>query len=239
MVQLQQILGEPGQQVCGLLGRTRLARAFYLAGGTGLALQLKHRQSCDLDFFQESLSERVPGQQIAGEIKHLFGERLAKPALRQSDQVVWEIAGVRVAFVAYPFSLLEPPFNAGTLYPELEGIRLATTREIALMKAYALGRRATFRDYVDLYFLLKTGHTTLQEIIENACLKFTLESETLFSIRLFLEQLTYMEDLEDKDAALNLMFDRKITAGEVQEFFKAETARFLSDEISPKKGPGL
>lgn len=33
------------------LGKEEFANQFYLAGGTGLALQLGHRVSFDLDFF--------------------------------------------------------------------------------------------------------------------------------------------------------------------------------------------
>ncbi|MEW6174023.1 MAG: nucleotidyl transferase AbiEii/AbiGii toxin family protein [Bacillota bacterium] len=239
MPDINLILGENGVSVLGTLGRSSLAADFYLAGGTGLALQLYHRRSFDLDFFQIGQTEHIPWRKVAGEIKRLFGERLAVPVLRQSDQVVWEIAGVKVAFIGYPFVLVEPLLDAGTLFRELSGVRLATPWEIALMKAYALGRRATFRDYVDLYFTLKSGSVTVKEIVTNAAKKFVLGGETLFSPRLFLEQLTYAEDAEDQDVALNLLFNRGLTAGQVQAFLKAAVASFLAAEISRTKGPSL
>jgi len=47
------------------LGRRRWMRAFYLADGTGAALQLGHRVSEDLDFFtREALDTRVLIQQL-------------------------------------------------------------------------------------------------------------------------------------------------------------------------------
>jgi len=47
----EEILSENAISVIESLG-TRL-EAFYLAGGTGLALQLGHRKSNDFDFFSE------------------------------------------------------------------------------------------------------------------------------------------------------------------------------------------
>ena len=43
-------------------------------------------------------------------------------------------------------------------------VKILPVKEIAAMKAYTLGRRGTFKDYVDLYFILKDGHATLEEI---------------------------------------------------------------------------
>ena len=103
------------------------------------------------------------------------------------------------------------------------------------MKAYTLGRRATFRDYIDLYFLLINAYITLREIIEDASKKFVLSGEKLFSTRLFLEQLAYTEDLEDKDAALNLLFEQTIAAQEAETFLKREVTRFLKDSVLRKE----
>ncbi|MDN5348310.1 MAG: hypothetical protein PWP65_1874 [Clostridia bacterium] len=148
-------MDEAGWRFLSDIGKSNLAKSFYLAGGTGLALQIQHRKSFDLDFFQDSLSERVPAQKITKELGQIFGERSLKQVSRQSDQVVWEILGTKVTFIAYPFPLLEHLVDAGTLSRRLGGVRLATPKEIALMKAYALGRRAAFRDYVDLYFVIR------------------------------------------------------------------------------------
>ena len=49
----ENILGKNGLLVLKELGRSPLAKEFYLAGGTGLAVQIKHRRSLDLDFFQK------------------------------------------------------------------------------------------------------------------------------------------------------------------------------------------
>jgi Nucleotidyl transferase AbiEii toxin, Type IV TA system len=71
------------------------------------------------------------------------------------------------------------------------GIRLPSLLDLAAMKAYALGRRAKWKDYVDLYFILRDFYT-LQEIIERTQILF----EGVFSPKLFRQQLCYFEDID-------------------------------------------
>jgi hypothetical protein len=59
------------------------------------------------------------------------------------------------------------------------------------MKAYALGRRSKWKDYVDLYFLLR-DHVALPELIHRAKALF----KGAFNAKLFLEQLCYFDDVD-------------------------------------------
>ncbi len=63
--------------------------------------------------------------------------------------------------------------------------------DISAMKAFALGRRAKWKDYVDLYFVLKNFHS-LQEISMKAT---SLYGESLFSERQFRQQLAFHKDI--------------------------------------------
>jgi len=47
----QEILSKKTKTNLETLRKAGILRDFYLAGGTGLALQLKHRVSLDFDFF--------------------------------------------------------------------------------------------------------------------------------------------------------------------------------------------
>ena len=69
--------------------------------------------------------------------------------------------------------------------------RLPSLLELAAMKAYALGRRSKWKDYVDLYFLLKE-HFTIADI---TCCATQLFGE-LFSEKLFRAQLCFFEDVD-------------------------------------------
>ena len=59
------------------------------------------------------------------------------------------------------------------------------------MKAYALGRRSKWKDYVDLYFLL-TKHFTIEQVCERATALFG----ELFSEKMFRAQLSYFVDVD-------------------------------------------
>lgn len=193
----------------GVFADPTLGRSLYLAGGTGLALQIGHRLSQDLDLFTVHPAPTMPPA-IQRRIARLTGRVL----LRERSQVDLDISGTRVSFIAYPFPLLAEVRRSGPL-------RLARTGEIALMKAYALGRGITGRDYIDLYFLLRDGHTTLDRIRRDADAKFRIDGETLFGYVGFLRQLADSSDVDDWPEALSLVRDPAITKGKIEEYFAA------------------
>lgn len=224
---LRTVLSPAMIEVCRALGQSRLANSLYLAGGTGLALQLGHRKSDDLDFFPRDLTEMIATGAITHEIGRLFGKAEASLELREATQVTWSIIGIKTSFIGYPFPLLHPLVEAGTLLPELQGMSLAHAREIAAMKAYALGRRVTARDYLDLYFLLQSGTVTLDNIINDATRKFVVHGERVFSAKLFLEQLCYTRDLDDTDAALRLVSRPGLAVHTVETFLRQQVKGYL------------
>ena len=73
------------------------------------------------------------------------------------------------------------------LHPE----KLPSLLDLAAMKAYALGRRSKWKDYVDLYFLLK-DHFSIDDIADRAEVIFG----ELFSSKMFRIQLSYFEDVD-------------------------------------------
>jgi hypothetical protein len=73
-------------------------------------------------------------------------------------------------------------------------IELPTLLDLAAMKAHALGGRAKWKDYVDLYVLLKE-HYNFQDISHRAKRIFG----TFFNPKLFREQLAYFEDIDYRE----------------------------------------
>lgn len=62
---------------------------------------------------------------------------------------------------------------------------------LSAMKAYALGKRSKWKDYVDLYFILK-NYYSVNEISEKANMIYT----DLFSEKQFRAQLCYFNDID-------------------------------------------
>ena len=69
------------------------------------------------------------------------------------DHVIFVVSGVKVSFYA------APRFRIPTMQeiPFLNNIRLADVASIGVMKMEAMMRRSKFRDYYDIYSILKSG----------------------------------------------------------------------------------
>ena len=154
-------------------------KEYYLVGGTAIALHLGHRRSIDFDMFKPSAINHK---------KNL--DRLTETGFpctvtrRVTEQLNLIVNDVKVTFFQYPF-----PIQATE---KLESyFRLPSLLQLAAMKAYALGRRSKWKDYVDLCFLLKE-HFSIEEISECATTLFG----DLYSEKMFRAQLCYFEDVD-------------------------------------------
>jgi len=177
---------------------------FYLVGGTGLALQLGHRLSVDFDFFWE---KEIP-KNLLPKLRTVYKDSEIEVILNHSEQLTVTIDGISVSFVKYTFPVISK-------FLDYQGIKILPAPEIAAMRAYALGQRATFKDYVDLYFVLKEKVANLKEIISLCEKKYREE----FDARLFLEQLVYSEDIEE----IEIQFlKEKVDRLKIENFFKKE-----------------
>ena len=156
----------------------RFKREFYLVGGTAIALYIGHRRSIDFDLFK--LTSIHPKSIIAKVSSVGFPYAVTR---RVSEQLNMTINDVKFTFFEYPFQI------EGTNYFE-DFLRMPTLIDLAAMKAYALGRRSKWKDYVDFYFLLNNNFT-IEQISERAVEIF----DQLFSPKLFRSQLTYFQDI--------------------------------------------
>ncbi|MFY9463029.1 MAG: nucleotidyl transferase AbiEii/AbiGii toxin family protein [Candidatus Sungiibacteriota bacterium] len=174
---------------------------YYLAGGTALALYLGHRQSVDFDLFSP---DPIPRDLLA-KVKRVFG--VAAPSVNNPDELTVFIDGVKITFLHYPFPLVSDL----VVY---EGVRMLSILELAATKAYTIGRRGTYKDYVDLYEVLSGKHASLETIIDLAKQKYRDE----FNARLFLEQLIYLDDTEDTGI---LFLGKSVSKGDMRIFFES------------------
>ncbi|HEY4360368.1 MAG TPA: nucleotidyl transferase AbiEii/AbiGii toxin family protein [Bryobacteraceae bacterium] len=155
---------------------------FYLAGGTALALQIGHRLSVDFDLFHDSLIDRG----LLPRLKNLFADFRVQPIVNNPDELTAIVGTVKLTLLRYPFPLIEPLVS-------IDGLAALSIKELGATKAYTIGRRGTYKDYVDLYFIIADHHASLGQIIAMAERKFGQE----FNSRLFLEQLLFMDDVRD------------------------------------------
>ena len=116
---------------------------FHLAGGTGLALQLGHRVSVDLDLFSLYAFDAELYLEYLDKKYHFVLDFSAVNTLKGS------IGDLKVDFISHQYNLVEPII-------ETENIRLYSRADIAAMKVNAISGNGTrSKDFVDLYFLLE------------------------------------------------------------------------------------
>lgn len=148
---IKEIVGAKTYDCLELLKQDGILKKFYLAGGTGAALILRHRQSEDLDFFsQKPFNEAVLVSQL----------RKGKFKLEKKSEgtVIGSYYGGRVSFFYYPYKLLKPLKN-------IDGVKAADVIDIACMKVEAVASRGARKDFVDLYFIMEEKRISLQEIL--------------------------------------------------------------------------
>lgn len=178
-----------------------------LAGGTALALQINHRRSFDFDVFLPKPLSRAFFKKV---VKVLGGNLTTR--VSTGDVLLVETPeGVEVHFVYVWYKKLFAPVKTSSL-------DLSAVGDIAADKAYTIGRRGQWRDYVDIFFLLKRQIFTLEEIIKMADRKYRPE----FNPRLFLEQLTYYGDMSDFSVTF---LQESYTVDEIKGFLADEVKR--------------
>ena len=199
------ILNDKQIELLPLVGEFK--REYYLVGGTAIALYLGHRRSIDFDLFKyASLNRKRNVEKVRS-----FGY---EPLIvwNVTDQMNLVINDVKLTFFQYPFLI-----QANNVFEER--IRIPDLLDLAAMKAYALGRRSKWKDYVDLYFLLKEKYT-LETISQRANEIYG----NLFSDKLFRSQLSYFEDV-DYTEEVEYMIPNPQTEEEIKNFLeKVSTA---------------
>ncbi len=196
------------------ISRLECIKPFTLVGGTALSIQLHTRQSEDLDFMrwkkgrEDTLDIGWPGIQA----------QLSTVGTVEStdvvgfDQVIFVVDGVKVSFYAAPRKQI-PTMRE---IPYLHNIRLADVESIGVMKMEAMMRRSKFRDYYDIYSILKSGvdiHRLIPAALEHS--GYRLKTKGLLSM-LTNGQLFHKDE---HFSQLNPIYD--VTSTDIQEYIKS------------------
>lgn len=149
------------QQVFEAVSKLECIKPYLLVGGTALSLQIGARQSEDLDFMKWRTSKaekmEVDWPQIEKALAKI-GEIQNKNIL-DIDHVEYLVSDVKFSFYACPkYSPISVPVNY------LNNLNLADVKSIGAMKMEVMMRRSNFRDYYDIYSILKSG-ISINELI--------------------------------------------------------------------------
>lgn len=197
------------------ISRLECIKPFVLVGGTALSIQLKTRQSEDLDFmrWKEGKDDTLDiGWPMIQKELETVGNIDAIQVMG-FDQVLFIVEGVKVSFYAAPRKRIATMEEI----PYMNNIRMADVESIGIMKMEAMMRRSKFRDYYDIYSILKNGadiNTLIPRALEHSGHK--LKSKGLMAMltngALFKkdEQFTQLQPVYD------------VTSADIQEYIKTK-----------------
>lgn len=157
---------------------------YYMAGGTGLALQIGTRQSVDFDFF---VPEHFSSQMVIDKM-HDISTHVG--ILQNTDDTCdLSVNDIQVSFFYYPKQMISPFVN-GEEFPKLN---IASVLDIGAMKLAAIGGRGAKKDFFDLYCVMKYESVLPQDLIDTARKKFP---DT--GLNHIIMSLTYFDDAENE-----------------------------------------
>ena len=186
---------------------------FALAGGTAIMLHIGHRLSYDFDCF----SEKELPQDLLRTIRMVFGPKIT-PLVDTGDILTVKTAdGVELTFVFHPYKPLQKTIPT-------DSIPLFHLDDLAANKAYTIGRRGAWRDYVDLFFLLQSKRYSLLQVIDLAKKKFAGE----FNEKLLLEQLTYFDDVTIVDT---VFLKESYTISQIQSYLENQVEVYIKNQL--------
>lgn len=172
---------------------------FYLAGGTGLALQLGHRRSDDFDFFSDRIFN--PDSILA---------RISadKVFFTELGTVHCELRGIRVSFLYYEVPLTQPPLS-------WRGIKIAHYKDIVAEKVKTISQRGSKKDFIDLYAILKLK-SSVKEVCELFKNRFTALDMNYYHV---LKSLIFFEDAEQEPSPLMILSGEDWKWEKIKAFF--------------------
>lgn len=145
-----------------------------LVGGTALALQYGHRSSVYLDFFGHIEDDNAGLQRMLSNLGKYTVISEAK------NIKCYVLDGIKLDIVNYNYPWIDEPLI-------VEGLVLASPKDIAAMKINAIEGRGSKKDFIDIYFLLQ--HYTLKELMGFYAEKYPEHSEfrALMSLSFFVD----------------------------------------------------
>lgn len=183
-------------------------KGFYLAGGTGLALQLGHRTSVDFDFYTQ---KHFQPPDLYQEIKAVFQKKTRKIA-EATDTLFCRIDNNDSSFFYYEYPLVKK-------LVKIKGVAVASIEDIAAMKMIAVSHRPVKRDYVDVFFLLKIF--PLKKVFS-----FVEKKYPHFNQYFSLRALFYFADIEEKRGRKVKVLQKGFSWEKAKEEIFAKTRKY-------------
>lgn len=166
---------------------------FYLVGGTSLALQRGHRLSIDIDLFTCIPYGRMNTAEIEAALLEMFPYTDRIEELHNSQMVY----SLYIGYSKEDCVKLDLCYDDALIFPliEVDGLRIASEKEIAAMKIQAITQTEQRRkDFWDIHELLESY--TLSEMIDWGVQRYPW-SVTRESVKEGIERLPHIKDFTE------------------------------------------
>ena len=202
-------------EVFEAISRLECIKPFTLVGGTALSLQIEKRQSEDLDFMKwltkRNEKPEINWPSIKKELESIG--TIKDYEVGEFDFVSFNFEGVKLSFYAAP----RKEITSMKRIPYLNNLFLADMESIGAMKMEAMLRRAKFRDYYDIYSILKENGDI------NKMIAAALEhSDYKLRTRGLLNMLTTGKNFIKEKGFEELLPVYDVSANDIQEYIKAK-----------------
>lgn len=177
---------------------------FFLVGGTSLALQIGHRLSVDLDFFNIGSFDNELVEHHLSKNYDFRTDFVAKNTLKGFIQ------NIKVDFITHAYPLVRALVSD-------EGFTLASIEDIGAMKLNAIAHSGNRqKDFYDLFFLLE--HFSLKDLLAAYEYKYANSNPIIP-----LKGITWFEDIDFEIEKPMLV--QKVTFAEVKNRLLEATNR--------------
>jgi len=164
------------------VSQMEIVKGLYLCGGTAQSLQMQHRKSEDLDFELLGTRKERPSldfSTIANEVSSVFPD-CRKEFLGKNQLQIFVDGNVKLSFFRPENSV--PELGKGFVY---NNIVTPSLQELLGMKLFTIAVRSAFRDYYDIYALLKEGYDLAKGVdYAGRFSRHTIHSKFIYSILL-------------------------------------------------------
>ncbi len=191
------------------LNQDVIFQKFILVGGTGLALQLGHRTSVDIDLFSQDSFD------TGYYLEHLERSYGFELQFAHKDTLKGFIDGVLIDILTHPY-----PFVGKVI--DQQGIRLASMQDIAALKLNAIAIDGTrLKDFVDLYFLLK--RFSLKQMM--GFYEFKYSQRNVFHV---VKSLTYFNEVDTKTWPV-MMLEQDMDMGSIISSIRMAVNQYITE----------
>ncbi len=178
----------------------KFQKEYYMVGGTAIALHIGHRMSIDFDLFKKG---KIRPKNIFSKFEDM--NEIALVTLNRHGQLNLNCRNVKFTFFEFEYDILH-------LIIIEKSISIPTLLDLAAMKAFAMGMRSKWKDYLNLYFIIK-NHLPIVEISRRAKELF----KGMFNEKLFRSQLSYFDGI-NYDEQVEFMPGFEVSDENVKEY---------------------